>query len=162
MKIHGRGYPPPDSAEHIRTSEQNDPEGAKVSPNSIGSANTVYPPLAFFCPTCPQPGINLPDGWDKDPKWWLYIRKFCADGNFKADHLNQINQGADVSLTNGEGFMTAPEAYDHHIKEAVSKANRYNHVSLPEYPECCRDSTERLGEASAKIINMFGPLGVST
>ena len=22
--------------------------------------------LATFCPACPQPGINLPDGWDKD------------------------------------------------------------------------------------------------
>jgi hypothetical protein len=23
--------------------------------------------LALFCPTCPQPGINLPDGWKSDP-----------------------------------------------------------------------------------------------
>jgi hypothetical protein len=24
--------------------------------------------LAMFCPTCPQPGINLPDGWENDPE----------------------------------------------------------------------------------------------
>lgn len=23
--------------------------------------------LALFCPTCPQPGINLPDGWENEP-----------------------------------------------------------------------------------------------
>ncbi len=64
-------------------------------------------------------------GWQKDPRWWLYIRKFCADGNFKADHLNQLNHTSDIQLTDGEGFMTAPEAYDKHIKEAVRKANRF-------------------------------------
>ncbi len=31
--------------------------------------------------------------------------------------------------------MTAPEAYDKHIKEAVRKANRFIQVSPPEYPE---------------------------
>jgi hypothetical protein len=24
--------------------------------------------LAIFCPACPQPGINLPQGWEKDPE----------------------------------------------------------------------------------------------
>ena len=24
--------------------------------------------LALFCPACPQPGINLPQGWEKDPQ----------------------------------------------------------------------------------------------
>ena len=24
--------------------------------------------LAIFCPACPQPGINLPEEWDQDPK----------------------------------------------------------------------------------------------
>ena len=23
--------------------------------------------LAIFCPACPQPGINLPPGWENDP-----------------------------------------------------------------------------------------------
>jgi hypothetical protein len=24
--------------------------------------------LAIFCPACPQPGVNLSEGWEKDPK----------------------------------------------------------------------------------------------
>ncbi len=85
--------------------------------------------LALFCPACPQPGVNLPTDWDKDSKWWLYIRKICADGNFKADHLNQINPGDDVQLTEGEGFMTGQEKYSEHIKEASAKAPQFKHVS---------------------------------
>jgi len=27
--------------------------------------------LAIFCPACPQPGINLPDEWDQDPKRYI-------------------------------------------------------------------------------------------
>jgi hypothetical protein len=23
--------------------------------------------LALFCPTCPQPGVNLADDWEEDP-----------------------------------------------------------------------------------------------
>lgn len=27
--------------------------------------------LASFCPTCPQPGINLPEDWKDEPKRYL-------------------------------------------------------------------------------------------
>lgn len=26
--------------------------------------------MAIFCAACPQPGVNLPDGWEKDPEKW--------------------------------------------------------------------------------------------
>jgi hypothetical protein len=29
--------------------------------------------LAMFCPTCPQPGINLPEDWEEDPEESVYI-----------------------------------------------------------------------------------------
>ncbi|KAF8956034.1 hypothetical protein BDZ97DRAFT_1672276, partial [Flammula alnicola] len=83
--------------------------------------------LGLFCPTCPQPGVNLPDEWTDDPLWWLYIRKFCADGNFKADHLNQKNEHDDVHLTNGEAFMTAPKPYEEHLVDAAKHAHKYAH-----------------------------------
>ncbi|KAG6849956.1 hypothetical protein C0991_010898, partial [Blastosporella zonata] len=28
--------------------------------------------LAIFCPTCPQPGINLPTDWEDDPETWKF------------------------------------------------------------------------------------------
>ena len=29
--------------------------------------------LAIFCPACPQPGVNLPDDWEKDKWRWVII-----------------------------------------------------------------------------------------
>lgn len=118
-KMHGRGH---DTAEATECNAE--------TPN-LPSAEIVphRQPLALFCPTCPQPGVNLPDNWAEDRRWWLYIRKFCADGNFKADHLNQVNESDDVHLTEGEGFMTAQEPYNAHLKEASANAYKYDHVS---------------------------------
>ncbi|KAH9478866.1 hypothetical protein JR316_0009328 [Psilocybe cubensis] len=83
--------------------------------------------LALFCPACPQPGINLPDTWidDADRQVLVILQGYVADGNFKADHLNQKNEGDDVWLSVGEGYMTAPGPYKEHIKEAISLAPRY-------------------------------------
>jgi len=29
--------------------------------------------LAIFCPACPQPGVNLPNNWEKDKRRWVMI-----------------------------------------------------------------------------------------
>jgi len=29
--------------------------------------------LAMFCPTCPQPGFNLPENWKDDPEQLVYV-----------------------------------------------------------------------------------------
>ena len=96
--------------------------------------------LALFCPACPQPGINVtlpPQDEQQETNSesqlpnpsWLYSRSLVMDGNFKADHLNQINPGDDVQLTEGKGFMTGQEKYSEHIKEALAKAPQFKHVS---------------------------------
>ena len=85
-------------------------------------------PLALFCPSCPQPGINLPSDWEQDPNKWIYTRTFCADGNFKADHMNQRNEYDDVPLFHGEAFMTAPEAYKAHLRDASKFSKKYVEV----------------------------------
>ncbi|KAI0056201.1 hypothetical protein BV25DRAFT_1921198 [Artomyces pyxidatus] len=40
---------------------------------------------AVLCPACPQPGLNLPDGWEDAPedKQWLYRRIIAMDANFR-------------------------------------------------------------------------------
>jgi hypothetical protein len=42
--------------------------------------------LALFCPSCPQPGINLPVNWKKLPSWVTHIT-VTVDANFHADHI---------------------------------------------------------------------------
>uniref|UniRef100_A0A8H8CGF2 CxC2-like cysteine cluster KDZ transposase-associated domain-containing protein n=1 Tax=Psilocybe cubensis TaxID=181762 RepID=A0A8H8CGF2_PSICU len=81
--------------------------------------------LRLFCPACLQPGVNLSDDWVLEADSDIYICSYVANGNFKANHLNQKNKGDDVWLSVGEGFMTNPEPYKEHIKEAIFLAPRY-------------------------------------
>ena len=128
-KMHGRAYATAKLAEIHTDTPGKLAEEPLVLPQDPPVAEAPKQPLALFCPTCPQPGVNIPGTWEEDPKWWLYIWKFCADGNFKADHLNQINPADDVHLTEGDGFMTAEDKYADYIKDASSKAHHFNHVS---------------------------------
>lgn len=67
--------------------------------------------LALFCPACPQPGINLPTDWKKDPRDWIYWRSYVANGNFVAVHQMQPHSIDDVWIKNGEGFMMECNQY---------------------------------------------------
>lgn len=47
------------------------------------------------------------------------MRSIVADGNFKADHLQQRNKADDVWLTDGEAFMTNNARYEKHLDAAI-------------------------------------------
>lgn len=51
-----------------------------------------------------------------------------ADGNFTANHLRQKNVDDDVFLTNGEGFMTAVEPYECHLRDAATHEKKIKEV----------------------------------
>jgi len=90
--------------------------------------------LAIFCPACPQPGINLPQEWDQDPKRyvifilaskstfmvfrWLYTRSIVIDGNFSAEHLKMKQPEEDIALSSGGRYMVEPERYELHLNTA--------------------------------------------
>jgi hypothetical protein len=77
--------------------------------------------LANFCPACPQPGINLPEDWEHDPRTWVYQRSFVADGNFKADHVRQKNTENDVWLSEGGGMSSKRDKYQEFLKSAIDR-----------------------------------------
>lgn len=91
----------------------------------------------MFCPTCPQPGVNLPPNWKNDPEKLVisvlipsytgsnydcsrekYYRVLVIDGNFKGDHVRMRNPTDDVELTNGEGYMVEQKRYQDHLSTA--------------------------------------------
>jgi hypothetical protein len=84
--------------------------------------------LAIFCPSCPQPGINLPPNWSEYPKW-VTRRTVTADGNFHADRIKTRRPEKDVPLTNGRGYMADDVVY----KEYLSVAKEPRVVSLSKY-----------------------------
>ena len=77
--------------------------------------------MSLFCPTCPQPGVNLEQDWKDDPREWLYWRTLVADGNFVAVHQVQLRSVNDVWIKDGESFMTETERYQEHIACTVER-----------------------------------------
>jgi|BogFormECP03_OM3_1039632.scaffolds.fasta_scaffold00095_5 hypothetical protein len=77
------------------------------------------PPGSFtlFCPSCPQPGINLPPDW-KDLPSWVTRRTITVDGNFHADHIKMRRPDLDIMLTNGQGYMVEEEQYKEYLSIA--------------------------------------------
>ncbi|KAF8804321.1 hypothetical protein BYT27DRAFT_7259306 [Phlegmacium glaucopus] len=84
--------------------------------------------LSNFCPACPQPEINLPADWKDDPNRnsnrWVFRRFFVADGNFKADHIRQKNDAADVWLSEGGGMMPQHHNYQDFLDTAIERRTK--------------------------------------
>ena len=78
--------------------------------------------LSLFCPSCPQPGINLPPNWRDLPNW-VTRRTITVDGNFHADHIKMKRPDLDVALTNGDGYMVEDSQYKKYL--SVAKEPRY-------------------------------------
>ncbi|KAF8834188.1 hypothetical protein BDN67DRAFT_992716 [Paxillus ammoniavirescens] len=77
--------------------------------------------LAYFCPACPQPGVNLSEDWTEDLGGaWKYSRSFVMDGNFSAKHM-KLKNNDDFDLTGGSGYFTALLRYRAHLQIANDK-----------------------------------------
>ena len=80
--------------------------------------------LTLFCPSCPQPGINLPVNWKELPSWVTH-RTITVDGNFHADHIKMRRPDLDIMLMNGQGYMVE----EAHYKEYLTAAEETHTVS---------------------------------
>ena len=78
--------------------------------------------LSLFCPSCPQPGINLPPNWRDLPNW-VTRRIITVGGNFHADHIKMKRLDLDVALTNGDKYMVEDSQYKKYL--SVAKGPRY-------------------------------------
>ena len=82
--------------------------------------------LALFCPSCPQPRINLPVNW-KELSSWVMRRTVTVDANFHADHIRMCQPNLDIMLMDGqEGHMVEEVRF----KEYLSVAKEMHGVSL--------------------------------
>ncbi|KAG1825170.1 hypothetical protein EV424DRAFT_1267602, partial [Suillus variegatus] len=72
--------------------------------------------LALFCPSCPQPGINMPLLWEQK---WLVMRRLVVDGNFTAQHMNMREPELDIFLSDGSAYMVTDAEYQAHLSSAM-------------------------------------------
>lgn len=90
--------------------------------------------LAIRCPSCPYPGINLPEGWEEASAgercvtWWLsaflmliltlrflYMMFACMDANFRLKNQLVSNYSQDPGLGTGWAYMVARERYEDYV-----------------------------------------------
>ncbi|KAG1763903.1 hypothetical protein EV702DRAFT_1182676 [Suillus placidus] len=81
--------------------------------------------LAIKCPACPQPGINLPEDWDKveGSMKFLYYLIIAMDANFRLKNRNQASSIADPGLHTGLAYFVPDKSYTEHILKNASQAN---------------------------------------
>lgn len=138
-----------------------------------GRGNIGQGDLALRCPACPQPGINIPNDWDKDPDKCGRLRFSCAlihihaihrfkymasivmDGNFSAQNRKMKNPHDDVPLADGHGFMVTTGPFRAYLQEA---GRRKMPVSAPLNPQAL--ATKRLLDSRSRsrlLATTIGP-----
>ncbi|KAG2746300.1 hypothetical protein P692DRAFT_201840978 [Suillus brevipes Sb2] len=69
--------------------------------------------LAVPCPACPQPGRNLPPGWESAPPndRWLFALFLGIDANFQMCRRNKSSEEADPSLSTGWAYFVEESSF---------------------------------------------------
>ncbi|KAF9458821.1 hypothetical protein BDZ94DRAFT_1172825 [Collybia nuda] len=91
-----------------RTARGHDPRGIEA---------TKPGQCALLCPACPQPGINLPPGWESAPsdRMWLYTLFIAIDANFRLQRKRVSSDERDPGLGNGWAFFVDETPYKDYL-----------------------------------------------
>ncbi|PPR02922.1 hypothetical protein CVT26_009777 [Gymnopilus dilepis] len=87
-----------------------------------GARGTQEGELALVCPSCPHPGINIPDDWaNASPeKSFLYFVFLCMDANFRLKNQLVSNYSQDPGLGIGWAYMIERKDYEAYVKSRAS------------------------------------------
>ncbi|KAJ7081651.1 hypothetical protein B0H15DRAFT_924210 [Mycena belliarum] len=88
-----------------------------------GLAGTQNGECAVLCWTCPQDGMNLPEGWRHvAPEFmFLYMLVLAVDANFRLKNRIRKNEHDDPSFGSGWGYMVDDAPYREHLKGYVAE-----------------------------------------
>lgn len=107
--------------------------GRAYHPEGIAAGIQATPRdgCALLCPACPQPGKNLPDGWENDPDPYvslpgvLHWTNSCGrskhalfvgiDANFRLKRRAVSSEEKDPSLSPGWSFFVEETEYKAHL-----------------------------------------------
>jgi hypothetical protein len=137
-----------------------------------GVVGTKSGELAVVCPSCPHPGINLPDGWEDAPiemryvilkspcflfscpTRFLYMVFIAMDANFRLKNQLVSNYSQDPGLGIGWAYMLPREDYEGYVLSQVNNEDVSSVSLLPLHPgltgfpdfNMCRSSSSCPGE----------------
>ncbi|KDQ26060.1 hypothetical protein PLEOSDRAFT_169869 [Pleurotus ostreatus PC15] len=91
-------------------------------------ADTGEGQLALKCPACPEPGVNLPEGWQAaiSEKRHLYSLLVSLDTNFRLKNCLRSSDEADPGLVTGLAYFVEPAAYATHLKKYSEQKDTSN------------------------------------
>ncbi|KAK6974082.1 CxC2 domain-containing protein [Favolaschia claudopus] len=96
-----------------------------------GVMGTALGELALPCRACPQPGWNLPEGWENiDPLFrFLYFIFLAVDANFRLSNRVVSSEAADPVLGDGWGYFCqryGEEGYNAHVAKHAGEEELSN------------------------------------
>ncbi|KAF8138624.1 hypothetical protein EV363DRAFT_1394065 [Boletus edulis] len=79
--------------------------------------------LAVLCPACPQPGKNLPSGWQETPveKQWLHGLFVAIDANFRLKRKAVSSDAADPGLNRGWAYFVEEKSYKDYLRGVLNE-----------------------------------------
>ncbi|KAJ3531990.1 hypothetical protein NMY22_g7930 [Coprinellus aureogranulatus] len=103
-----------------------------------GVESTKEGECALLCPPCPHPGINMPDGWEKEPQETRFIHSLSVglDANYRLKRKDVSSDSADPGLSKGFAYFVNNQPFqkfvDQHSedKEPKSTCSRHDAVNL--------------------------------
>ncbi|KAH9829181.1 uncharacterized protein C8Q71DRAFT_799831 [Rhodofomes roseus] len=115
----------------------------------LGAKATTPGSCAVLCPACPQPGKNLPDGWETSPpeQSWLYRLFLGMDANFRLKRKKVSSDNADPGFNNGIAYFVNEQEYKTHLE-------KHGKLDVQETSTCSNHD-------AVKLANMRGSHGTA-
>ncbi|KAJ7049499.1 hypothetical protein C8F01DRAFT_1352483 [Mycena amicta] len=97
-----------------RAGRGHQPDGVKMTPPGG---------LAVRCWACPDPGRNMPDGWENGPEDEVYRHSLllAMDANFRLKNGIRANERHDPSLGPGLGHFVLSDTYKYFLRHYVAE-----------------------------------------
>ncbi|KAG1724212.1 uncharacterized protein EDB91DRAFT_1239993 [Suillus paluster] len=129
---------------------------------------TQHGACAVLCPACPQPGKNLPSGWEDTPfeQRWKYSLFLAIDANFRLVHKNVSSNKADPGLNKGWAYFVEEKAFKKFLHDTgkqpqeKSSCASHNTVNLAETKNSCGLAATGASTVDCSRHNMKCPCGV--
>ncbi|KAJ7209468.1 hypothetical protein GGX14DRAFT_364154 [Mycena pura] len=77
--------------------------------------------LAVACWACPDPGRNLPSGWEDVDAQYLYKLLLAMDANFRLKNRLRKNEHQDPSLGSGLGYFVELTNYKDYLRDCITE-----------------------------------------
>ncbi|KAJ6513670.1 hypothetical protein C8R47DRAFT_1064378 [Mycena vitilis] len=111
-----------------------------------GARATEQGELALKCRACPQPGWNLPEGWENvDPAFqFIYFIFLAVDANFRLSNRNVSSEIADPILGDGLGYFCKREGVDGYKAHIAKYVNEKEVTSCSGFQALFQSLTRRV------------------